>query len=536
MSSPKIGMKLVDESFLFWDKQLKFVKRIGTLSEKFSEEMTSHANFLEEFVVSLNPKPVHIDIPSFTTIIEGFRSICDTFVFFQKQVQDLLVNPTKLVNSNLEIFKKIPKDSKKSQIDEMTAFQNHKIDEYLKVQTPLFFLDYFTIFTSLYQVGSTYLPNTSKYSEIYNRTVKNNLKQSEQTTEKNVIYLQPLENILQNESRTNRQMPRSIEELIKTLYVRGAYTKGIFRENTFANKETIDKLTLSIGFLDMTDQPPEVCAAVLKSYFRSMPDPLVDIETGNTICETWEDDKKFGVKEKLLGANALVQSLSPAHLSLFRNVMKLCFKIHMYKDANLMDAKNLSVCIAPSLVRLAEETFDKTKKLISFIEFVITNYPNLFPDDVDKDLYRRTFAPNMMRPMRAADTNGTDQKSLLIQEMKAKNSNDPTLCCLSPRIKFDQADKKDTMSSLSLVRRKTITSRPVNCQVDFNARKHSNSISSKTQKRDDLGEKKNEKDDSGTDSDNTVSPIKSPRRDKPDHRKSKLSASVVAFTKKLHRK
>ncbi|GAB1220515.1 hypothetical protein ENUP19_0054G0089 [Entamoeba nuttalli] len=396
--SYKINLKLIDESCSFWEKQMKFAKTVDGEIEKLTGIMISYGNYIESFVTQINPKPIHIDIQSLSTILNGFRSVCDTFLMLQKQFQDLILQPTKIINNKIDELKKPIKEAKKNEINEITAFQSHKIHEYLKVQTPLFFVDYFRVFVSHYELGKTYIPDLNIYQDMYNKAVlKSQLE--EPSLEKTIIYSQPLISILTAEGRTVNQLPRAIEEIFKILYTKGCYTKGIFRENSLANKDTIDKLVVSISFSSFEQYPPEVTSAVLKSFMRGMIEPVVDINTALTLIETWKNvsESTYGLKDKISGAIALIQSLPPSHFTMFSQFMKLCYKIHTYSDINLMNAKNLAVCIAPVIIHIPNETLESTSLSISFITFVIENYPSIFPDDVDKNLYRRTLSQNVLQ-------------------------------------------------------------------------------------------------------------------------------------------
>ncbi|ELP86890.1 hypothetical protein EIN_044480 [Entamoeba invadens IP1] len=391
IATQKADHKLLDETLMFWEKQTKFVKNLDAGLTKIVNTMTKHGNYLEDFIVSINPKPVNIDVPSLITIVNGLRSVCDTFNMMERQVTDVLMEPTKKINMYLDSMKKPIKDAKKNEVNEMTAIQTHKIGEYLRVQTPMLFLDMFRIFNSHYLLGLNYLPNITPFQEIYNKAVAKSNSETP-APEKNIIYHQPLISILAAEGRTTKQIPKALEDIISILYVKGCYTNGIFRENSLANKEQVEKLALSISFINFEQQPPEVTAAVLKSYLRNMVESVIDNNTTQTLLETWNGAaiSKFGIKEKTLGANALIHSLPAAHLSLFKGLMKLAFKITMYKDINMMDAKNLAVCLAPCIIRTATNSFETVQIVIAFLIFVIDNYPTLFPDDVDSGIYRRT--------------------------------------------------------------------------------------------------------------------------------------------------
>ncbi|EDR24354.1 T-cell activation Rho GTPase activating protein, putative [Entamoeba dispar SAW760] len=398
MTSYKINLKLIDESCSFWEKQMKFAKSVDGEIEKISVLMINYGNYIESFVTQINPKPIHIDIHSLSTILNGFRSVCDTFLMLQKQFQDLVLQPTKTINNKIDELKKPIKEAKKNEVNEIAAFQFHKIHEYLKVQTPLFFVDYFRVFVSHYELGKKYIPDLNVYQNMYNNAVLNS-QLEEPSLDKTIIYSQPLISILTAEGRTVNQLPRAIEEIFKILYTKGCYTKGIFRENSLASKDTIDKLVISISFTSFEQYPPEVTAAVLKSFMRGMIEPVVDINTAFTLIETWKNvsESTYGLKDKISGATALIQSLPPSHFTMFSQFIKLCYKIHTYSDINLMNAKNLAVCIAPVIIHIPNETLESTTLSISFITFVIENYPSIFPDDVDKNLYRRTLSQNVLQ-------------------------------------------------------------------------------------------------------------------------------------------
>ncbi|KAL7718616.1 T-cell activation Rho GTPase activating protein [Entamoeba marina] len=379
----KANIRLIDETCNFWEKQHKFVKAVHSNINKIMSLMSSHGNYIENLILTPNPGPTHIDISSLTTILNGIRSVGDTFNMLDNQINDMLINTTKTIKTKMDNYKKPIKEAKKFEIEEIVEFQSHKIHEYLKVQTPLFFIDYFRVFTSFYQLGQKYIPDIGSYQQVYNNMAMT-AEIIEEPPEKTVIYHQPLITILTCEGRTVDQLPRALEEILKILFHKGS------------NKETINKLALSISFIKFDQRPPEVIAFVLKAYFRNMVEPVIDDETASCLFQTWaEVEKRFSDTAKISGAQALIQSLPPAHYTLFSQLMKVCYKIHSYNDINNMDANNISICLSPSLIHLQQDNPLSLRLLNSFVAFTISNYPQIFSDNITS-LFRRTFAPNVI--------------------------------------------------------------------------------------------------------------------------------------------
>jgi hypothetical protein len=118
----------------------------------------------------------------------------------------------------------------------------------------------------------------------------------------------------------------------------------------------------------------------LKLYLRELPVPLVTFDAYDLFliaagCRRQEE--RMETMKKALGR------LPPAHYNTLRHLLRHLYKVQMMKTGNKMDAKNLSVVFAPTLMRSPGNTGDlsavhKLPKQRKAVEMLITHCHKLF--------------------------------------------------------------------------------------------------------------------------------------------------------------
>lgn len=77
------------------------------------------------------------------------------------------------------------------------------------------------------------------------------------------------------------KVPLVVDRLITTIEMHGLYTEGIYRKSGVSSKVKELKTKMDEGDLEKVDfenYQVHVLAAVLKSFFRDMPEPLLTFE------------------------------------------------------------------------------------------------------------------------------------------------------------------------------------------------------------------------------------------------------------------
>ncbi|XP_061647798.1 rho GTPase-activating protein 20-like isoform X3 [Phyllopteryx taeniolatus] len=144
-------------------------------------------------------------------------------------------------------------------------------------------------------------------------------------------------------------LPKPVMDMLVFLYMEGPYTRGVFRRSAGAKacRELRERLDAGTDDGEIASQSVFVVAAVLKDFLRSIPGSLLcsDLYDQWTVAMDSEgSDDVTGEVHKLL------RLLPTENLLLLRHVAAVLYRIQGYAHDNQMNAFNLSVCIAPSML------------------------------------------------------------------------------------------------------------------------------------------------------------------------------------------
>ncbi|XP_054642725.1 rho GTPase-activating protein 20-like isoform X2 [Dunckerocampus dactyliophorus] len=181
-------------------------------------------------------------------------------------------------------------------------------------------------------------------------------------------------------------LPKPVMDMLVFLYVEGPYTRGVFRRSAGAKacRELRDRLDAGEDDPEIARQSVFVVAAVLKDFLRSIP--------GSLLCGDLYDQwtavmEKEGSDDMTGEVHRLLRLLPAENLLLLRHVMAVLHRIQGSAHDNQMNAFNLSVCIAPSMLwaptpGTPEMEGEGTKKVCELIRFLIENCVAVLGDDV----------------------------------------------------------------------------------------------------------------------------------------------------------
>jgi len=129
-----------------------------------------------------------------------------------------------------------------------------------------------------------------------------------------------------------------------------------------------------------SDRFNDICSvtSVLKTYFRSLPIPLLTYELHNDFISAVQIRELPTKNQTLLD---LVNKLPVEHYCTLRRLMVHLYRIHQRCEKNLMTARNLGVVFGPTLMRSPDpsaEFSDMAGKALS-VEWFIENAPHIFP-------------------------------------------------------------------------------------------------------------------------------------------------------------
>ncbi|XP_076873780.1 T cell activation RhoGTPase activating protein b [Brachyhypopomus gauderio] len=178
-------------------------------------------------------------------------------------------------------------------------------------------------------------------------------------------------------------LPKPITEVLDLLWRKGPSTEGVFRKpcnnkNLNALREQLD----SGAEVDMEALPVVLLVGLLKTFLRELPGSLLVTEHYGEWVEAVE---KGAMTERLSEMRRMADKLPAAHNLLLQNLLCLLLRISKRSQTNKMDTKNLSVCIAPTLLQQpGVHTLDVSavEKVTSITQFLIENCCELFGEKI----------------------------------------------------------------------------------------------------------------------------------------------------------
>ncbi|KAE8299762.1 Rho GTPase-activating protein 20 Rho-type GTPase-activating protein 20 [Larimichthys crocea] len=181
-------------------------------------------------------------------------------------------------------------------------------------------------------------------------------------------------------------LPKPVMDMLVFLYLEGPYTRGIFRRSAGAKacRELRDRLDSGTEDPEITHQSVFVIAAVLKDFLRNIPGSMLCVDLYDQWMDVIEGE---GGEERMQAVQRLLHLLPSENLLLLRHVIAVLQCIQRNAHDNQMNAFNLSVCIAPSMLwspapSTPEMEGEGTKKVCELVRFLIENCCSVLGDDV----------------------------------------------------------------------------------------------------------------------------------------------------------
>ncbi|KAM5245975.1 rho GTPase-activating protein 20 [Ctenodactylus gundi] len=189
-----------------------------------------------------------------------------------------------------------------------------------------------------------------------------------------------LEDICENDN-----MPKSVLDMLFFLHQKGPLTKGIFRQsaNMKSCRELKEKLNSGVE-VHLDCESIFVIASVLKDFLRNIPRSIFSSDLYDQwICvmDQGNDEEKINTIQRLL------DQLPRANVILLRYLFGVLHTIEQQSSSNQMNAFNLAVCIAPSVLwpptsSSPEVESEFTKKVSLLIQFLIENCCRIFGEEI----------------------------------------------------------------------------------------------------------------------------------------------------------
>ncbi|CAB1342700.1 unnamed protein product, partial [Coregonus sp. 'balchen'] len=163
---------------------------------------------------------------------------------------------------------------------------------------------------------------------------------------------------------------------------KGPSTEGVFRKA--CNNKTLKAIReqLNSGMeVEMEALPVVLLVGLLKSFLNELPGRLLVSELYETWMKALESED---VHQRSLELKRVVDKLPGPNILLLRNILCVLHHITESGRANKMDAKNLAVCIAPTLLQKDIMSLDlqTVEKAAELTRFLIEYCCEIFGEDV----------------------------------------------------------------------------------------------------------------------------------------------------------
>ncbi|KAL0965026.1 hypothetical protein UPYG_G00275820 [Umbra pygmaea] len=177
-------------------------------------------------------------------------------------------------------------------------------------------------------------------------------------------------------------LPKPITDILVLLWRKGPSTEGVFRKTgNNKNLKAIREQLNSGADVELETQPVVILVGLLKSFLKELPGSLLVSD----LYDTWmkalemEEDQQRGLELK-----RVVDKLPGPNLLLLQNILCVLHRITESSVTNMMDAKNLALCIAPTLLQKDITTLDvqTAGKVTELTQFLIEHCCEIFGDEI----------------------------------------------------------------------------------------------------------------------------------------------------------
>nr|XP_029516545.1 rho GTPase-activating protein 20-like [Oncorhynchus nerka] len=189
----------------------------------------------------------------------------------------------------------------------------------------------------------------------------------------------------------DNSLPKPVMDMLVFLYNEGPFTRGIFRRSAGARacRELRDRLDSGAQDVPLSREHVFIIAAVFKDFLRNIPGSLLCSD----LYEQWMDvmeeaeSEEAEEEEQAQDITRLIGLLPKENTLLLRHVVAVLHGIQENAHDNQMNAFNLSVCIAPSMLwapgpSSPEVEGEGAKKVCDLVRYMIEHCQEVLGEDV----------------------------------------------------------------------------------------------------------------------------------------------------------
>ncbi|XP_052098600.1 unconventional myosin-IXa-like isoform X7 [Mytilus californianus] len=177
----------------------------------------------------------------------------------------------------------------------------------------------------------------------------------------------------------DRKVPVVVERLITVIELHGLYVEGLYRRagaqaKVKVLKQLIDSGKEDLVAIDTTEYQIHVLAAVLKGFFRDLPEPVLTYDLYDDFIRAAEIHDE---KERMQSLYAVIDKLPRPNHDLFERIIFHLARVAHHEDVNRMSVNGLAIIFAPTFLRTnkklqAQESLNQVPKQTIVIEKIIS--------------------------------------------------------------------------------------------------------------------------------------------------------------------
>ncbi|RPA94191.1 RhoGAP-domain-containing protein [Choiromyces venosus 120613-1] len=175
------------------------------------------------------------------------------------------------------------------------------------------------------------------------------------------------------------RIPNVVQKCIQEVEVRGMDFEGIYRKSGGASQMRQIQEAFERGDDAPFDSNVDICGvtSVLKQYFRNLPNPLLTYDIYERFVDT---TTVFEEETRIKIVKDLVDELPSIHRDCLQFVIFHLARVASRRDENLMNARNLAVVFAPTLLRFTSDEREMTDMHAknNAIQFLIDHNESIF--------------------------------------------------------------------------------------------------------------------------------------------------------------
>ncbi|CAC5398987.1 MYO9 [Mytilus coruscus] len=177
----------------------------------------------------------------------------------------------------------------------------------------------------------------------------------------------------------DRKVPVVVERLITVIELHGLYVEGLYRRagaqaKVKVLKQLIDSGKEDLVAIDITEYQIHVLAAVLKGFFRDLPEPVLTYDLYDDFIRAAEIHDE---KERMQSLYAVINKLPRPNHDLFERIIFHLARVAHHEEVNRMSVNGLAIIFAPTFLRTnkklqAQESLNQVPKQTIVIEKIIS--------------------------------------------------------------------------------------------------------------------------------------------------------------------